>query len=45
MTQIIAAIIAGVFQLIVALIRCPGNGIKKEEKRSVKRSSSRAKCR
>ncbi len=43
MTQIIAAIIAGIFQVIVALVRRPGNGMKKEEGRSAKRPSSRRK--
>ena len=43
MTQIVAAVITGIFQVIVAMIRRSGNGAKKEEGRSAKRPSSRRK--
>ncbi|WP_274377543.1 hypothetical protein [Desulfotruncus arcticus] len=43
MTQIIATVISGVFQVIVALIRRSEEGAKKEEGRSAKRPSSRHK--
>ncbi len=43
MTQIIAAVIDGIFQVIAAMIRRCGNGAKKEEGRSHKRPSSRRK--